>query len=61
MFLLGLGVSLRTVGMAEDNDDEEEFDISLAKDTDLYTAVDTQNEPPTGLMLRQRIAQCSAH
>lgn len=57
----GLGVSLRTVGMAEDNDDEEEFDISLAKDTDLYTAVDTQNEPPTGLMLRQRIAQCSAH
>ncbi|XP_044126371.1 seipin isoform X2 [Bufo gargarizans] len=52
-------------GMTEENDDQEEFDISLPEDIDLPGAVgpnvDIQNESPTGLTLRQRITQCSAH
>ncbi|XP_075693390.1 seipin isoform X2 [Rhinoderma darwinii] len=61
----GISVSPRTVGMTEENDDQEEFDISLPGDSDISGAVgtdmDSQNELQTGLILRQRITQCSAH
>ncbi|XP_073514597.1 seipin [Phyllobates terribilis] len=56
------GVQPRTVGMTEDDsEDQEDFDISLPGDMDISGAVGTQNEPQTGLMLRQRLTQCSAH
>ncbi|XP_069821568.1 seipin [Dendropsophus ebraccatus] len=57
----GLCASPRTIGVTEETYDQEEFDISLPEDIDVSEAVDSMDETRTGLMLRQRITQCSAH
>ncbi|KAM4018091.1 seipin isoform 1-T3 [Anomaloglossus baeobatrachus] len=61
----GIGVQPRTVGMTEESEDQEDFDISLPGGTDISgtvgTRMETETEPQTGLMLRQRLTQCSAH
>ncbi|KAG8564249.1 hypothetical protein GDO81_016384 [Engystomops pustulosus] len=58
---LGIGRSPQTLGSTEENDvdNEEDFDISAREDLDTSGAVGT--DTGTGLMLRQRVTQCSAH
>ncbi|KAG8564246.1 hypothetical protein GDO81_016384 [Engystomops pustulosus] len=57
----GIGRSPQTLGSTEENDvdNEEDFDISAREDLDTSGAVGT--DTGTGLMLRQRVTQCSAH
>ncbi|XP_073410720.1 seipin [Dendrobates tinctorius] len=59
------GAQPRTLGMTEESEDKEDFVTSLLGDADLPGAVgthmETLNEPQTGLTLRQRLTQCSAH
>ncbi|XP_056383120.1 seipin isoform X2 [Hyla sarda] len=58
----GLSVTPRPIGITEETNDLEELDISLPGDTDLSATMGTaMEEAQTGLILQQRITQCSAH